>query len=106
MYNKLSSEVNQQKKKSIEYDNAADWEIGLDSRYNEDDVISILNILSYWDNKRRGFGKGNDEELYEEEREADRSNILYEEAMYGLDLLERGRMQKRKRLRPCTYGNN
>ena len=33
------------------------WEISLDSRYNEDEVLSIMNILSYWDNKHRGYGK-------------------------------------------------
>ena len=92
-------------KRKIEYDNAKDWEIGLDSLYNEDEVISILNIVSCIENKRRGFGNRNDDECYWEERKADRNNRLYEEALYGLELLERGRLRKIKRARPCEYGN-
>ncbi len=80
-------------KKKFEYDNAKDWEIGLDSLYNEDEVISILNIVSCIENKRRGFGNKNDDECYREERKADKSNKLYKEALYGLELLERGRLK-------------
>ena len=71
------------------------WEISLDSLYNEDEVLSIMNILSYWDNKHRGYGKRNDEQLYREEIEADKNNRLYDEAMRGLYLLETGRLRKR-----------
>ena len=67
---------------------AADWEISLDSRYTEDEVVSIMNMLSYWDNKHRGYGKKNDEQLYLEERKEDVNNKLYDEAMRGLFLLE------------------
>ena len=85
--------------KKSEYNNATDWEISLDSRYNEDEVLSIMNMLSYWDNQHRGYGKRNDEQLYLEERESDKNNKLYEEAMYGLSLLERGRrVRKHKRV--------
>jgi hypothetical protein len=91
------------KKWKIEYDNAKDWEIGLDSLYNEDEVISILNIVSCIENKRRGFGNRNDDECYWEERKADKNNRLYEEALYGLELLERGRLRKLKRARPCEF---
>ena len=85
--------------KNTECNNATDWEISLDSRYNEDEVLSIMNILSYWDNKHRGYGNRNDEQLYREEREDDKNNILYDEAMRGLYLLETGRrLRKNKRL--------
>ncbi len=72
----------------IEYDNATDWEYGLEHLYSEEQIISINNILSYELNKRRGFGRCNDEDCYREERESDKESILYEEAMYGLYLLE------------------
>ena len=71
----------------------AEWETGLKSRYTEDEVISIMNMLSYWDNKHRGYGKLNDEELYLEERKEDADNRLFEEAMRGLSLLETRRGQ-------------
>ncbi len=74
----------------IEYDNASAWEIGLQSLYTEEKIISIQNMLSYELNKRRGFGRRNDEECYREERESDVGNKLYAEAMYGLDLLLNG----------------
>jgi hypothetical protein len=42
MLNKISEVNRQQQHRKIEYDNADDWEIDLDSRYNE--AISILNL--------------------------------------------------------------
>lgn len=84
-------------KRIIEYDNATDWENGLSRLYNEDEIISILNIVSCIENKRRGFGNKNDDECYREEREADKNNILYEEAIYGLKLLEKGRLKNSKK---------
>lgn len=77
-----------QPQREFEYKNASDWEIDLDNRYTEEEVDSIMNMLSYWDNKRRGFGHKNDEELYMQERTDDINNILYEEAMYGLSLMK------------------
>lgn len=92
-------------KRKIEYDNARDWEIGLDSRYSEDEVISILNIVSCMENKRRGFGNKNDDECLRDERKADTSNRLYEEAIYGLELLAKGRSRNPKRARLCAHEN-
>ena len=73
---------------------AADWEISLERRYTEDEVVSIMNMLSYWDNKHRGYGKLNDEQLYQEERKEDVNNRLFDEAMRGLFLLETRRIKK------------
>ena len=84
-------------KRIIEYDNATDWENGLDRLYIEDEIISILNIVSCIENKRRGFGNKNDDKCYCEEREANKNNILYEEAIYGLKLLEKGRLKNSKK---------
>ncbi len=74
----------------IKYDNAGAWEIGIRSMYTQKQIISIQNMLSYELNKRRGFGKRNDEECYRRERGSDVGNKLYAEAMYGLDLLMKG----------------
>lgn len=90
-------------KRKIEYDSARDWEIGLDSRYSEDEVISILNIVSCMENKRRGFGNKSDDECLRDERKADTSNRLYEEAIYGLELLAEGRSRNPKRARLCAH---
>lgn len=88
------------RKRKYEYDNADDWEIGLDSRYTEDEIISILNIVSYWENRRYGFGHKNCEETYKDERENDKNNILFEEAMYGLELLGKDDVIKLETTKP------
>ena len=82
-------------KKTKNDGNYGDWELGLDVRYKEEEVISIMNMLSYLDNQRRGHGKGNDEPCYKEERLADTNDRLYNEAVHGLELLERGRVRKK-----------
>eukprot|EP01031_Cornospumella_fuschlensis_P034199 gene34199-41398_t len=73
-----------------DYSNASEWEIALNKRYGEDEIISIMNMVSYLENERRGFDCSNEEEDYREERQADQDNRLYSEAMLGLQLLERG----------------
>jgi len=79
--------------------NAGEWENNLTKLYDEEEIISILNILSYLDNQRRGYGKLNDEECYTEERNADKNNRLYDEALRGLELLEIGRSRRLKKAR-------
>ncbi len=88
--NEYMSEMENTSKRmfEIEYDNARDWEFGLEDLFTEEQIMSIDNMLSYELNKRRGFGRINDEELYREERESDHEEKLYAEAMYGLELLE------------------
>lgn len=65
---------------------------------NEDEGIFIINIVSCIENKRRVCGNRNDEECYWKERKADKINRLYEGALYGLELLERGQLRKLKEL--------
>lgn len=65
---------------------ASEWEKSLDHIYNEEEVITIMNILSYHDNVFRGFGHLNDQGLYRDECRMDRSGKLFEEAMHGLEL--------------------
>lgn len=88
------------RKSTIEYDNADDWEIDLDNRYSEDEIISIINMMSYWINRRNGFGSKNCEETYKEERENDKDNILFGEAMYGFELMGKDDVIKLERPKP------
>ena len=53
--NKTFLKFNFMSKTTIE--SASAWEVGLDSCYTEDEVVSIMNMLSYIVNKRRGYGK-------------------------------------------------
>lgn len=92
---KMSVKSHQPSQKVVDaHESASAWELSLESRYSEEDILSIMNMLSYWENKRRGYGTRNDKELYWEERCADKNNILYNEAMCGLALLESGRKRK------------
>lgn len=47
------------------------WEFELEERYTEDQIDSIMGMLSYMENKYNGFGRSNDESLYKDERESD-----------------------------------
>jgi len=82
---KYSANVNTQKFETF-YDlatkNATDWEAEVDTRYNED------VMLAYLTNRERGFGRFNDEALFQSERLADASGMLYEEALKGFWLSE------------------
>ena len=64
---------------------ATKWELGLDDKYNEEQVLTIIGILSYMENVERGFGHCNDQKLYNSERmeDADADNNLFAEACVG-----------------------
>ena len=62
---------------------AAVWELGLEGRYSEDELMSIMGMLSYMENIERGYGHLNDEAVFASER---RSGRLYEEAVRGFVL--------------------
>ena len=61
------------------------WENDLEKKYNEDQQMDIMSMIAYWENQLRGFGKHNDERLYESIREKDNSGQLLEEAKKGFD---------------------
>ena len=61
------------------------WEDDLEKKYNEDQQMDIMSIISYWENQLRGFGKQNDERLYESIRKEDSSGQLFEEAKKGFE---------------------
>lgn len=66
--------------------NANDWEDDVDNQYGEDDAMTIMGMLSYLENKERGFGHLNDEKLFQSERSSDIEGVLYEEAKKGFEL--------------------
>jgi hypothetical protein len=61
------------------------WEYDLEKKYNEDQQIDIMGMIAYWENQLRGFGKRNDERLYESIRKEDSSGQLLEEAKKGFE---------------------
>lgn len=61
------------------------WEIGLETRYDEDQIESIMGMLSYMENKYNGFGHRNDEWLYKENKNSDVTGQLYQEACHAFN---------------------
>ena len=61
------------------------WEEDLEKKYNEDQQMNIMGIIAYWENQLRGFGKQNDERLYESIRKEDSSRQLLKEAKKGFE---------------------
>ena len=61
------------------------WELDVEARYCEDEILSIMGMLSYLENIERGFGHLNDEALFKDERQADSDGKLYEEAVKGFE---------------------
>lgn len=51
----------------------------MENWYDEDEIIFMM---SCWVNRHKGFGRKNCEENYREERENDKDNVLFEEAMF------------------------
>ena len=64
---------------------SSQWEYDLEKKYNEDQQIDIMGMIAYWENQLRGFGKQNDERLYESIRKEDSSGQLLEEAKKGFE---------------------
>jgi hypothetical protein len=65
---------------------AAEWEFGVEIKYCDDDILTIMGLLSYLENIELeniecGFGH-----LTEKERQEDSNGELYIEAMRGFSL--------------------
>lgn len=73
------------------------WELGLEERYTEDKILSIMSMLSYLVNVDRGYGHLNNEALYRAERAEDANGRLYQETCKGLELT-----RKCRQLKPIT----
>ena len=65
---------------------ANNWEDEVDRQYNEEDALTIMSILSYFENIERGFGHLNDELMFKSERQSDVHGVLFEEATKGFEL--------------------
>ena len=61
------------------------WEDDLEKQFNEDEQMDIMGMVAYWENQLRGFGKRNDEQLYESIRKEDITGRLFEEAKIGFE---------------------
>lgn len=59
--------------------------IFIGKKYNEDQELDILSLVSYFDNIQRGFGILNDEQLYNSIRCEDVRGLLHEEAKNGFE---------------------
>ena len=68
---------------------SADWEMYLNCHYDNEEVLSIMGMLSYLVNCERGFGHMNNEHLFKEERDNDTTGKLYEEALKGFEFSKR-----------------
>ena len=64
---------------------SSEWEYSLEKKYNEDQELDIISLVSYFDNKLRGFGRYNDEQLYNSICDADVDGQLSEEAKIGFE---------------------
>ena len=78
---------------SVQHDaamkDANDWEDEVDRQYNEEDALTIMSILSYFENIERGFGHLNDELMFKSERQSDVHGVLFEEATKGFELAKK-----------------
>ena len=68
---------------------SGDWENSLESKYNEDEELNIMDMISYWSNQLKGFGKNNDETHYTDIRNQDSYGKLFEEATIGFQFVKK-----------------
>lgn len=66
-----------------------EWELKLEKIYNDEQIVSIINMLTFLENEYNGFSRFNDKSLYEEERKADVAGLLYQEACRGFKISKR-----------------
>lgn len=61
-----------------------DYVVALEQRYSEDDHIEIENMISYFTNQWNGFGRQNDEDLFED---AKKNDALYKEVLIYKEII-------------------
>ena len=57
----------------------------IENNYEEDDIITIENFMSYYINEYRGFGKYNCKKTYEEDLYYDKTGELHKLALIGFE---------------------
>lgn len=66
-----------------EFKKIVDYEKELNKRYNENEQISLYNMMAYFRNKQNGFGRRNDEKLFENEK---KNTKLFEEILKWIEI--------------------
>jgi len=64
-----------------------EWENKVETTYNEEDVLSIHGMISYFENIFNNYGKYNDENLFQSEINSPNGQNLLKEAKIGWELL-------------------
>ena len=73
----------------VAMENCRKWQLQAKYRYKTKDYISIISMLCYFKNRENGFGHHNDEEHFQRLRQADKNDMLYNEALEGFELSKR-----------------
>lgn len=68
---------------------SGEWECSLETKYEEDQQLDIISMVSYLDNKQRGFGKMNDEQHYKNICDTDFDGKLRKEAKIGFEFAKK-----------------
>ncbi len=66
-----------------------EWSQDIIKRYSDDDVSTIVSLLFYYDNEYRGFGRSNNQILYQELIRDDKDGRLNREAKVGFELTKK-----------------
>jgi hypothetical protein len=74
---------------TTEFQDYKAYQLYMDNNYDEEDQITIENFISYYENKRNGFGHYNWESAYQEALRNDTTGKLHEFAMIGFNLLNK-----------------
>lgn len=77
----------------------SDWESRTEISYSEEEVLSIHGMISYFQNRYNGYGKYNDEELFQDEISSVRGKELLKEALQGWKLLKACKTRQRSKVR-------
>jgi len=57
----------------------------IETQYDEDDVLTIENLMSYYINEYRGFGKRNCRDMYDDDLRSDETGELHKLALIGFE---------------------
>lgn len=75
-------------KQMVEFKDYKEYQVYMDTNYDEEEQITIENFISYYMNKLRGFGHHNCEHTYRDDLENDINGKLHEFAIIGFHLLK------------------
>lgn len=64
----------------------------IEINYDEDHLITIENLMAYYINEYRGFGKRNDRETLDDDLQSDKSGELHKLALIGFEFEKKDMM--------------